>query len=350
MGKNKTNPLGTTIIPGHSLMTGEICNEKRMEFVLHKNRVNVLKQMASDKLVMGIWKSIDSLTPTLRKLWPAKEESFSDDEDELDDDDSIYGGRSGTSFDPSDDFIFGQKGTIALRFRIATKEDIGFLKAVATYNDGFRYARKKNKRALVKVKKILDNNMQRVAQMKAQIVSENSTAFDEVLNCEAITEMIDYRMHGNLVDENGVKRLRVKPGPDPDKPVSDTKFLTEAEMSDLCKEKSRHWVEAGSGNIGQVRVEVLSCEGLPNKDFGEIFGNKSDPFVCLIYEDCLVQTDMISDCLSPMWMPWTQRAFVFNRMHELSSIHIGVFNHKLGPLNHTGCGRITVDLKEFKVS
>ena len=121
-------------------------------------------------------------------------------------------------------------------------------------------------------------------------------------------------------------------------------------MLEKCHERSHSWMEAGSGSIGQVRVEILSCEGLPNKDFGRMFGNKSDPFACIVYEDCLVQTDIISDCLNPMWMPWSQRAFVFNRMHELSSIHIGVFNHKFGPIRHNGCGRVTIDLKEFKVS
>jgi len=62
----------------------------------------------------------------------------------------------------------------------------------------------------------------------------------------------------------------------------------------------------------------------------------------------LVQTDVISDCLNPMWMPWTNRAFVFNRMHSLSSIYIGVFNHKLGPMHHTGCGRVAIDLRKFE--
>ena len=56
--------------------------------------------------------------------------------------------------------------------------------------------------------------------------------------------------------------------------------------------------------------------------------------------------------ISPSYrLPYrSQRAFLLNRMHELSCIYIGVFNHNIGPLRHTGCGRITVDLRDFKVS
>jgi hypothetical protein len=62
----------------------------------------------------------------------------------------------------------------------------------------------------------------------------------------------------------------------------------------------------------------------------------------------LVETDIISDCLNPMWMPWTQRAFIFNRMYSLSSIYIGLCNHTLGPMHHKGCGRIAIDLRAFE--
>jgi hypothetical protein len=163
-----------------------------------------------------------------------------------------------------------------------------------------------------------------------------------------MNELVEFRLHGRIVDADGVRRLRVKPFPDPRKVGITAKFLSKTEMLQRCFEPSQSWVEAGSGNLGHVKVEILSCEGLPNKDMGQIFGNKTDPFCCLVYEDCLVQTDVIPDCLNPMWMPWTQRAFIFNRMYPLSSIYIGVFNHNIGPQHHTGCGRITVDLRRFE--
>ena len=80
VGKNKTVPLGVAVIPRYSLITGEICNEKRMQFELHKDRVNVLKHMKSDKKLSDVWESIGSFTPTLGMLWPVKEETLPESE------------------------------------------------------------------------------------------------------------------------------------------------------------------------------------------------------------------------------------------------------------------------------
>lgn len=52
-------------------------------------------------------------------------------------------------------------------------------------------------------------------------------------------------------------------------------------------------------------------------DSGGALGNYTDAFVCVAYEDSLVQTDVIDDQISPMWMPWSQRAFVFKIRHTL---------------------------------
>ncbi len=374
--KQQTTSLGIAIIEAENIITGKICNEERMTFDLCRNRANVLKHMKSNSRYLGnldLWNSIESLTPALQLLWPDKDKDVpQEDEESVDGEDSIYGNNpdendhennhnhddddddDDKSFDPDDDFLFGDKGTIALRFRIATTEDMDFLKAVDTYNNGFQYAKRKNKLALQKVSHMMNVSVQRIQQVatkKVQVVSENSTSYNQGLNCEMMNELIDHRIRGKVVDDRGIYRFRVKPGPDPDpQNEQDTKFMTEEQMRTKCYEPSHAWVEAGSGSIGQIKLEILSCQGLPNKDFGQMFGNKTDPFVCIVYEDCLVKTDMILDCLSPMWMPWTQRAFLFNRMHEVSSIHIGVFNHMFGPITkHTGCGRVTIDLKEFKV-
>jgi hypothetical protein len=44
----------------------------------------------------------------------------------------------------------------------------------------------------------------------------------------------------------------------------------------------------GSGKIARVYLEILSCDGLPNMEgaMGR-FGNKSDGFVQIVYEDCI---------------------------------------------------------------
>ena len=70
---------------------------------------------------------------------------------------------------------------------------------------------------------------------------------------------------------------------------------------------SYEWTDIGSGHLGKVFVEVLSCDNLPNMDAVGAFdvktgilGNKTDPFVSLVYEDCSARTDIIDDCLSPL--------------------------------------------------
>jgi len=348
VGRNETSLIGVISIPGETIQDGSICNEKRVQFELHKGGPDSsLRSKESGKFysTSGVLKSIRRIAPVSMQ-W-LENEDVPPADDEVDEDDSIYGGEKlvdgSERANIDDDYIFGKNGTIALRFRVATKEDIAFLKAVKIYNEGYRYARKKNSEALAGMKQILDG------KRLAHIVSERSTSYLETLNCTFMNEFIDYRIFGKL-DDAGVQRYRSKPGPDPSRPAHETKFLTLEEMKFFCRASSRNWVEAGSGNLGQIKLEILSCEGLPNKDYGEMFGNLTDPFVCIIYEDCLVQTDVIPDCINPMWLPWTQRAFVFNRMHELSSIYLGIFNHRYGPAQHDGCGRIAIDLSELKTN
>ena len=356
VSKHKTVRIGIVTISGEEIRNQSICNEKRLQFDLRKGGEDDSGDNEEDakKLSSKLWNGISIVTApistSVRKLL-GTDENVQDGitpperDDDVGDDDSVYG-KTVTTFDTAnidDDYIFGKTGTIALRFRVATSDDIDFLNAVIEYNKGFRYARKKNQQALAGVRKILEG------KMLAQIVSENSTSYVETLNCELMGDLIDYRWHGRVVDKDGVNRLRVKPGPDPNS-LKESEFLSEKEMEEKCYEQSHRWVEAGSGDIGQIKIEILACEGLPNKDIGQFFGNKTDPFACIVYEDCLVQTDVISDCLSPMWMPWTQRAFVLNRMQAHSTVYIGVFNHNLGPMKHTGCGRVTIDLTKFETN
>ena len=128
---------------------------------------------------------------------------------------------------------------------------------------------------------------------------------------------LDFRLNGKIIDGAGVERYRVKPGPNPKRPLKETEYLTDVEMIKLAYAPSHDWVEAGSGSLGRVYVEIISCQGLSNKNVGKVWGDKTDPMVCLIYEDCLVETDVIRNCLNPIFMPWTQRAFVFNTMSPL---------------------------------
>jgi len=142
---------------------------------------------------------------------------------------------------------------------------------------------------------------------------------------------------------------RVKPGPDPSRDVYDTKWLSEEQINEESMSPSANWVECGSGNLGRLFVEVISCDNLPNMDTSAM-GGKTDAFACLIYEDAIVSTDVINDTNSPRWMPWSQRAFAFHVMHPSSQILIGVFDYDgEGMLDaHDPIGRVSINVTNFR--
>jgi hypothetical protein len=127
---------------------------------------------------------------------------------------------------------------------------------------------------------------------------------------------------------DGVTLQRVKPYPDPTRPEEETKWMDQTAIDIETIRSSYEWVEAGNGTLGKMYVEVLKCDGLPNMDTKLPTTNEkgfTDAFCCLIYEDAIVNTDVIRDDLNPRWVPWSQRAFVFRMHHPSSQLLIGVF-------------------------
>jgi len=55
--------------------------------------------------------------------------------------------------------------------------------------------------------------------------------------------------------------------------------------------------------------------------------DKTDAFACIAFEDSIVHSDVISDTLSPRWMPWGYLAFVFNMEHPSSDLFLAVFDY-----------------------
>lgn len=64
----------------------------------------------------------------------------------------------------------------------------------------------------------------------------------------------------------------------------------------------------------------------------------------------MVQTPVIDDELSPHWLPWTSRAFVFGMMHPASNLYIAAFDFDLGISSHDPIGRIVVNLANLQPS
>jgi len=149
--------------------------------------------------------------------------------------------------------------------------------------------------------------------------------------------------------KKGLLEHRVKPGPDPAREEQQTKWLTEQEIEKEAYQPSTSWIESGSGDLGKLYVEIIGCDGLPNLDIGLGTRDKSDPFCTIIFEDAIASTEVINDCLSPRWMPWSQRAFVFRVEHMSSQLLIGVFDYDNPTVNpHDAIGRVSIDTTNFR--
>lgn len=229
------------------------------------------------------------------------------------------------------------RGSLALRMRIATPADSKFTKLWNTSS----ISEKKMLRALLDKE---DNCPNRRRAINVTEKNESQVAGASFLNAlsSAFTA-------SNYMDSKSgtVKRL-MKPFPDSTR-VKETKYLAPHEIKVETRRPSDNWVAAGSGKLGKLHVEVLSCHGLPNVDVGEAVGNVTDSFVSLVFEDAFVQTPVIDDELSPHWLPWTQRAFSFGVMHPASMLYLGVFDYDLGVLSeHEPIGRVAVNVANLQ--
>ena len=189
--------------------------------------------------------------------------------------------------------------------------------------------------------------------------AEGKATSDEHQKVELITEkdqssvgytgmvtLLSTAFRNKKTDNDGNVKYLVRPNPDP-KRKEMTTYLSHDEMQNEMLKPSSNWVAAGketSKSLGKVYLEILGCSDLPNMDTGEALGNKTDAFVCAIYEDSMVQTDVIDDKLSPIWFPWTQRAFIFQMTHPFSPLYISVNDYDLGPGGHDGIGRVAINL------
>ena len=163
-------------------------------------------------------------------------------------------------------------------------------------------------------------------------------------------------------------RYKVKPYCDPHFP-KETSWMTKDEICRQALEPSYKWIQAGiqrdndtgrrtnnlstetkteenNGIVGQLNVEIIQAQDLPNLDSGTL-GNFTDAFVAMVFEDNICRTDVINDELSPRFMPWSQRAFNFSIQHPSSLLFLGVFDYDaIG--DNTPVGRIVVDLSKFR--
>jgi hypothetical protein len=152
-------------------------------------------------------------------------------------------------------------------------------------------------------------------------------------------------------DSSGDILYKTRPFPDPKLPPGHTEWMTKEDLQEAVLKPSHQWVDIGEGSLGKVYLEILGCDGLPNMDIGAFYGNKTDTFVACVYEDVYGRTDVIDDCLSPRWLPWSHRAFTFHIAHPSSFLNLGIFDFDSGGdrlADHDLIGRVSVDLTNFR--
>jgi len=208
---------------------------------------------------------------------------------------------------------------LVLRVRRATEQDIAFVKTMK------------------KIQNMMGSNKKFGVYAKEAYLSPSHGLGTE----------LPLKRQSKKVKETGETLHRVKPFPDPDRP-EETKWMTKEKIEEEHLKPSTKWVETGSGGAGRLYLEVLRCDGLPNMDAGMGLG-KTDTFCAIIFEDAIVNTNVIYDELSPRWMPWSQRAFCFHIEHPSSQVHLGVFDYdKLN--KNDPIGRISIDTSNLNAN
>lgn len=240
--------------------------------------------------------------------------------------------------------VFGAR--LVLRMRKASDTDLAFMKLL---HRKFKFGGVGNDLALLKDLTEGDEGGEDEDILPVQLLTEidekliaAQTSFECMGNvAHATQESIRY-----LISDDTEKKHLVRPYPDPAR-KDETKMLTKSQLREECFKPSSKWIHAGSGSLGTVFVEFLECKDLPNTDTGGAVGNLTDSFISAIYGDVLVQTDVVDDCLSPMWPHWSTRAFKFQMSHPSTPLLISVSDYDVGPLEHEPIGRAQIQLNKF---
>lgn len=242
------------------------------------------------------------------------------------------------------------ESTVALRFRLATETDIKLIDLL-------------RQQGISPPKTVADSSF----HGSHSLIADNPVK-DLILGegnqlpiADCVTEHNEAKLAGDYLlgtissafkpstkfdSETCLRKVRVKPGPDLTR-VDETKYLSPLDLSKETRGPSKRWVEAGSGQIGTLHLEILSCHDLPNVDVGETMGNLTDAFVVAVFEDVMLQTPVIDDELSPHWLPWTQRAFRVGIVHPSSVLYLGVFDYDFAS-EHEAIGRVAINLTNFR--
>ena len=238
------------------------------------------------------------------------------------------------------------RGTLTIRFRPAVISDEMFLQNVYRNNP---FPAKQSMAFLQNLYTKPFSLTEKEASCETRMLAPLTTEMDEsqiagLSFVNALSSAFSSKSYRDVATNQ--QKYRLKPGPDPARP--EVTHLSKDEIFAETMKPSKEWVKAGSGTLGKLYLEILHCSDLPNTDVGESVGNLTDSFIAAVFEDCMVQTPVIDDELSPRWLPWTQRAFIFGVQHPASTLYLGCFDFDLGMSDHESIGRVAVNLCNFE--
>jgi len=210
---------------------------------------------------------------------------------------------------------FSAYGTFTVRSRIATESDIDFMRKLKQRGGGFNDT---------------------ICDIEDMVIAQSNEAKKKLFGT--------YKKN----DHHGKIKYLVRPCPDFRRP-DETKWLTKTQLEKEALSPSYSWLDIGSGTLAKVYLEIIGCDGLRDTDKNVLDkDDKTDACCCIVYEDTIVCTETVNDCLSPRWMPWTQRAFVLHTESVYARLRIGVFDKDKGLKEQFGghdyLGRIDINL------
>mmetsp|Transcript_33231 Transcript_33231/g.71817 ORF Transcript_33231/g.71817 Transcript_33231/m.71817 type:complete len:1016 (-) Transcript_33231:462-3509(-) len=95
--------------------------------------------------------------------------------------------------------------------------------------------------------------------------------------------------------------------------------------------------------IGNLKVEVLQCIGLPKMDRVGL----SDPYCFVVCGSKSFVTDVIPDNCNPCWLPPTRRACIMPIHNAYSQVYVGVFDYDGEKTSDDFIGRVVVDIHQL---
>ena len=113
-------------------------------------------------------------------------------------------------------------------------------------------------------------------------------------------------------------------------PCTDEEGARPNQWMPTAKTEEALFPDDADGVIGELRVEVMQAEGLPNNDAIAgitLAGNKTDSYALVLFEGTVARTSVVRDSLNPRWGandPKAFRAFKFPVIKPYSVLYVSI--------------------------